>query len=90
MARKSTEENIVSLERAQAVARSGITHMLLDQADELVDRAVFQHRNGKLSDRDAAVVIATVSELRSAANKAQQIFIKGIEAGEALTQGTAS
>lgn len=90
MARKSTEDNIALLERAQAVARSGVTHALLDQAEALIDRAVAAHINGKLTDRDAAVAIATVTELRSAANKAQHAFLKGIEAGENLTTGASA
>lgn len=87
MARNRTADDLATLERAQAVARSGVTHALLDQADVLIDRAVFAHRAGKLNDRDAAVTIAVVSELRSAADKAQHAFLKGIEAGENLTTG---
>lgn len=83
-------DDLALLERSQAVARSGITNALLDQADALIDRAVLAHVNAKLSDRDAAVTIATVAELRSAAHKAQHAFLKGIEAGENLTTTGAS
>jgi hypothetical protein len=87
MVRKSQADNLAALEKAQGIARSGVTDYLLDQADNLIDRAVASLRSGTLSDRDAAVALAVVSELRSAANKAQQTYLKGIEAGEALTQG---
>lgn len=90
MARRSQADDLALLERSQAVARSGITNALLDQADAAVDRAVAAHVNGKLTDRDAAVVIAMVAELRSAARQAQHAFLKGIEAGEHLTTNGAS
>ena len=85
MVRRSQADDLATLEKSQAIARSGVTHSLLDQADAIVDRAVAAHVNGKLTDRDAAVAIAAVAELRSAANKAQHAFLRGIEAGENLT-----
>lgn len=79
--------SLKAIERAQEVAQSGVVHEFLDQADSLLNRLVAGHRGGKLSDRDAAVGIAVISELRMAAEKANRVVLKGVEAGEALTTG---
>ena len=72
--------------RAQELAQSGTVGSLLDQADSLLDRAIGQLRSAAgLSDRDAAVCIAVISELRGAASRANREIIKGTEAGQDLT-----
>ena len=86
----STLDNLAAVEKAQAISGSGVVDQLLNQADGLLTQAVNRHRGGTLSDRDAAVCVATISELRSAAHKAQHAYLKGVEAGEKLTTGATS
>jgi hypothetical protein len=89
MPRLDTSAAVARIERAQAVTQTGLVHEFLDQADALLDRAVGAHRAGSLTDRDAAVAIATISELRMAANKANRAVLQGTEAGESLSRTTA-
>jgi molybdopterin synthase catalytic subunit len=81
-----TADLVDKIEAAQAATQMGLVHEYLDQADAVLDRAVGAHRAGRLSDRDAAVVIAVISELRIAANKANRVVLQGVEAGETLTR----
>lgn len=75
---------------ALAAGRGSMTHQLLDQADSALDRLVARHRTGQMTDREAAVGVALISELRSAADKAHRDIIKGTEAGEQITTNRSS
>lgn len=82
---RSPTEAVEAVSRAQELAQSGTVNSLLDQADALLDRAVSAHRAGKLTDRDAAVALAVISELWAAAGKATRAIIQGTEAAKDLT-----
>jgi hypothetical protein len=71
-------------------SHGNIRDTLLDQADSILDRAIAALRGGKLSDRDAALAVAMISEIRSAADKAHRNTVKGLEAGESLIKSGAS
>lgn len=81
----SAAEQLDAVGRAQELAQSGTVNSLLDQADALLDRAVSAHRAGKLTDRDAAVALAVISELWAAAGKATRAITKGAEAAQSIT-----
>lgn len=70
---------LASATKVQAVVSSGIANELLDQADAVLDRLVSAYNSKALDDRDAAVGIATIAELRRAAGKANRAVLVGTE-----------
>lgn len=73
--------------KAQAVVQSGATNHLAKQEAAIVDRLVGAHRGAKLTDRDAAIGIAVIAELRSVATKMTRDVVQGTDAALNLTQG---
>ena len=82
----TTADAFAAVEKAQAIAQSGVVHELLDQADAVLDRLVGAYNGRTLTDRDAAVGIATIAELRRAASRGTHAIAKGVAAGEQLTR----
>jgi hypothetical protein len=84
----SLVDNLGAVERAQEAAQSGLEAQLVASEAAVLARLVRAHRDGKLTDRDAAVGIALISELRAATDKTRRTILRGVEAGHAITTGT--
>ena len=69
---------------AQEVAQSGVIHEVLDRADGVLEHLLARYVQGTLSDRDAAVGVATIAELRRTATKAQRTVAQGVAADSVL------
>jgi len=74
------------IERAQAIAQSGIVELVKGAAVSVLDKSVRAYYDRKLTDRDAAVAIATIAELRALAGKLENQLIRGTIEGEKLTE----
>lgn len=81
------DDALNAIERAQAAAQSGLEAQLAAQEAAVMARLVQAHRDGKMTDRDAAIGIALISELRAAASKTRRTILQGQVAGETLTTG---
>jgi len=75
-----------AIERAQTVAQSGLLDYLWEAEQSLVNRLVASHRAGKLADRDAAVGVAVISEIRNMQKGLELTLIRGEAEAERLTQ----
>jgi hypothetical protein len=73
------------IQQAQKVAQSGALDFLWEQEQSLVNRLVSAHRGGKLTDRDAAVGIAVISEVRYMSQVLETALTKGIEEARKIT-----
>lgn len=80
-------ETVERINLAQEVAEARIRDTMLDRADHVLNGLVGKAVMGQLSDREAAVGIFVIAELRKEAAKAQRIVQQGIAAGESLTKG---
>lgn len=76
---------VAAIEKAQAVVQSGAPGHLAAQEAAIVDRLVGAQRGGKLTDRDAAIGIAVIAELRSVASKMTRDVLQGTDAALTLT-----
>jgi len=70
-----------------AISQSGVLQALRGQEKSLLDNMIASHRSKKLSDRDAAVGIAVISELRSAHGKLQRALQQGYDVTQQLVEG---
>ena len=78
---------IKNIEAAQAVAQSGATDLVAREQAHILDTLVQEHRAHRLTDRDAAIGIATISALRTVAATMQRAILRGVSEGEHLTSG---
>lgn len=80
---------LTAIERAQAVVQSGATGHLAAQERTILDRLIGAHRGATLTDREAAIGIAVISELRTVASKMNRDVLRGTDAAITLTGATA-
>jgi Mg2+/Co2+ transporter CorC len=79
-------ETVERINRAQEVADARIRDVMLDRAELVLNNLVARAAAGTLTDREAAVGVFVICELRKEAAKAQRIIQQGIAAGESLTK----
>jgi hypothetical protein len=81
------KDPIAQIERAQAVAQSGALELVKSQEVRILNRLVGAHRSAAgLADRDAAIGIAVISELRSIANEMVNAVTQGTDAALKLSE----
>jgi hypothetical protein len=79
----------MSLEKialAQSISQSGVVELVRAREVRLVDMLVRAHRDSKLTDRDAAVGVATISALRSFADEMERAVQQGNDAATQLSE----
>ena len=84
--RRTLRDAEASLSRGQAAAQSGLLELLHARESKILVDLVARHQSGKLADRDAAIGIAVLSEIRSTIRSITRAINEGIDAGASLTQ----
>lgn len=75
-----------AIERAQGVSQSGVVELIRSQEAKIIHRLVGAHHGGNLTDRDAAIGIATVASLRTILSDMDRTVRQGVEAASKLTR----
>ena len=75
-----------AIARAQAVAQSGIVELIEKREVSVLMQLVGAYRSNKLTDRDAAIGIATIANLRSMREDMTRAVLRGTDAGQSLTE----
>lgn len=73
--------------QTQAITQSGVLGALHAQEKAILDALVGAHRGKKLTDRDAAIGIATISEIRGVLSKLDRALMAGFDQMQQLTEG---
>lgn len=79
---KSTEELI---QRAQQAAQSGITPLLEEQEDVVMNRLLAGFRSGQYTHDFLVAHVAVLAELRMMQARVLRQVLEGVAAGEKLT-----
>lgn len=74
------------IERAQGFAQSGAIELIRAQEVKIINKLVSAHHSAKLTDRDAAVGIAVIANIRMMVSEMDSAVRQGVVAGKALTE----
>lgn len=79
-----TPEQVI--DRAQGFAQSGAIELIRGQEVKIINRLVSAHHSAKLTDRDAAIGIAVIANIRTLISEMDSAVRQGVSAGKALTE----
>lgn len=74
------------IEKAQGIAQSGAIELIRGQEVKIINKLVSAHHSARLTDRDAAIGIATIAGLRTILSDMDRAVRQGVEAGHSLME----
>ena len=75
-----------AIERAQGVSQSGVVELIRAQQAKIINRLVGAYHGGTLTDRDAAIGIATIAGHRTLLSDMDRTVRQGVAAASQLTR----
>lgn len=75
-----------AIDRAQSVAQSGVIELIRAQEAKVINKLVGEYHGKSLTDRDAAIGIATIANLRRLISEMDREVRQGVAAAAQLTE----
>jgi hypothetical protein len=75
-----------AIDKAQGIAQSGVIELIRAREVKIINTLVSAYHSGKMTERDAAIGIATIAALRMILSDMDREVRQGVAAGHALME----
>lgn len=83
--RPTVAEAELAIEDSQAIMQGGAPELIARQEAKVLSSSIASFKQGALTDRDAAIALAVIANLREVQSALQKAVLRGQQAAEFLT-----